>query len=70
MIASSTARFDIARFGAEGKRIRILYGGSANPRNAKELVGIANVDGLLVGGASLKAGDFLAIYGAYEQLHA
>jgi triosephosphate isomerase len=58
------------RFGAEGKNIRLLYGGSANPRNAGEIIGIADVNGLLVGGASLKAVDFLAIYGAYEQLHA
>jgi triosephosphate isomerase len=60
----------VARFGTDGKRTRILYGGSANPKNARDLIGIANVDGLLVGGASLKAADFLAIYGAYEQLHA
>jgi triosephosphate isomerase len=58
------------RFGAEGKNIRLLYGGSANPRNAGEIIGIADVNGLLVGGASLKAADFLAIYGAYEQLRA
>jgi triosephosphate isomerase len=60
----------VARFGADGKRTRILYGGSANPKNARDLIGIPNIDGLLVGGASLKAADFLAIYGAYEQLHA
>jgi triosephosphate isomerase len=60
----------VRRFGAEGQRIRILYGGSVNPTNARDLVGIANVNGLLVGGASLKAADFLAIYGAYEQLPA
>ena len=49
------------RFGAEGGRIRILYGGSVKPTNAAELMGIANVNGALVGGASLKAADFLAI---------
>jgi triosephosphate isomerase (TIM) len=49
------------RFGGEGARIRILYGGSVKPSNAKELMAVANVDGALVGGASLKAADFLAI---------
>jgi len=45
--------------------VRILYGGSVKPSNAKELLGIANVDGALVGGASLVASDFLGIAGAY-----
>lgn len=49
------------RFGAEGPGIRILYGGSVKPDNAAGLLAIANVDGALVGGASLKAADFLAI---------
>jgi triosephosphate isomerase len=49
------------RFGAEGGLIRILYGGSVKPTNAAELMGVANVNGALVGGASLKAADFLAI---------
>jgi triosephosphate isomerase (TIM) len=49
------------RFGAEGARIRILYGGSVKPSNAAELMAVANVNGALVGGASLKAVDFLAI---------
>src|SRR5471030_668569 len=53
------------RFGAEGGRIRILYGGSVKPANAKELLTIANVNGALVGGASLKAEDFLGIAGVY-----
>ena len=44
-----------------GARIRILYGGSVKPSNAAELMAIANVNGALVGGASLKAADFLAI---------
>jgi len=44
--------------------VRILYGGSVKPSNAAELLGVANVDGALVGGASLKAGDFLAIAAA------
>ena len=51
----------IARFRSEGARIRILYGGSVKPSNAKELMAVANVNGALVGGASLKAADFLAI---------
>ena len=50
-----------ARFGAPGSRIRILYGGSVKPSNAAELLALPNVDGALVGGASLKAEDFLAI---------
>jgi len=49
------------RFAGEGSRIRILYGGSVKPSNAAELMGVANVNGALVGGASLKAADFLAI---------
>jgi triosephosphate isomerase len=51
----------VARFGVEGARIRILYGGSVKPSNAAELMAVANVNGALVGGASLKAVDFLAI---------
>ena len=45
----------------EGGKIRILYGGSVKPSNAAELMAVANVNGALVGGASLKAADFLAI---------
>ena len=52
-------------YGAAGGKVRILYGGSVKPANAKELLGIDNVDGALVGGASLKAADFLAIAAAY-----
>ncbi len=51
----------IERFSGEGARMRILYGGSVKPSNARELMGVANVNGALVGGASLKAADFLAI---------
>ena len=50
-----------ARFNREGGRVRILYGGSVKPSNARELMAVANVNGALVGGASLKAADFLAI---------
>lgn len=53
------------RFGAEGGKVRILYGGSVKPSNAKELLGVPDVNGALVGGASLKADDFLAIAAAY-----
>ncbi|KIZ43461.1 MULTISPECIES: triose-phosphate isomerase [Rhodopseudomonas] len=49
------------RFGAAGTAIRILYGGSVKPSNAKELMAVPHVNGALVGGASLKAVDFLAI---------
>jgi triosephosphate isomerase len=50
------------RFGDESAGgVRILYGGSVKPSNAAELLGVDNVDGALVGGASLKAADFIAI---------
>lgn len=49
-------------FGSDvAEQIRIQYGGSVKPGNAKELLGQANIDGALVGGASLKADDFLGI---------
>jgi triosephosphate isomerase len=54
------------RFGAAGEGVRILYGGSVKPSNAKELLGIADVNGALVGGASLKAADFLGIAEVYR----
>jgi len=56
----------VARFGTEGEGIRILYGGSVKPANARELLHVADVDGALVGGASLKADEFLAIAGVYR----
>ncbi|MEP7030609.1 MAG: triose-phosphate isomerase [Pseudolabrys sp.] len=49
-----------------GAGIRILYGGSVKPSNAKELLSIPDVNGALVGGASLKADDFLGIAGVYR----
>jgi triosephosphate isomerase (TIM) len=52
------------RFGAEGQAMRILYGGSVKPDNARELMALPNVNGALVGGASLKGDDFLAIVAA------
>lgn len=51
----------VEHLGAEGNKVRILYGGSVNPTNAGEILSIKNVNGVLVGGASLKADDFYAI---------
>jgi len=48
-------------FGAEAVNIRILYGGSVKADNAAAILALPNVDGALIGGASLKAADFLAI---------
>jgi len=56
----------VARFGAGGQGTRILYGGSVNPTNCISLLEIENVDGALIGGASLKADDFLAIAATYR----
>jgi len=50
-----------ALLGAEGAKVRILYGGSVKPSNAAELLHVPDVDGALVGGASLKAADFVPI---------
>ncbi len=51
--------------GPSAARTRLLYGGSVKPSNCSELLTLDNVDGALVGGASLKAADFLAIAAAY-----
>ena len=57
----------VRRFGeAEGRAIRLLYGGSVKPGNAAEIFATDNVDGALVGGASLKAEDFSPIIKALE----
>jgi triosephosphate isomerase len=56
----------VERHGAAARAVRVLYGGSVKPSNAKELMTVANVDGALVGGASLKAEDFLGIAAAYR----
>ncbi len=53
-----------SRYGEAGEGARILYGGSVKPANAKELLAIDNVDGALVGGASLDPDEFLAITSA------
>jgi triosephosphate isomerase (TIM) len=55
----------VERCGHEGRLIRILYGGSVKPANAQELLTVADVNGALVGGASLKAEDFLGIAAVY-----
>jgi triosephosphate isomerase len=52
------------RLGPGGAAVRILYGGSVKPDNARELMAVPNVNGALVGGASLEADDFLAIVAA------
>jgi triosephosphate isomerase len=55
------------RFGAGvGRSMRLLYGGSVKPSNAAEIFAVSNVDGALVGGASLKAADFSGIITALE----
>lgn len=58
----------INRYGDTGNAIRLLYGGSVKPSNAEELMAISNVDGALVGGASLKSNDFLGICTAYKNI--
>ena len=55
------------RFGDDAGGIRILYGGSVKPSNAAEIFAVPNVDGALVGGASLKASDFGGIISALEK---
>jgi triosephosphate isomerase len=54
----------VERFGERGNMIRILYGGSVKPTNAREILDIENVNGALVGGASLLANDFYTIISA------
>lgn len=56
----------VSRHGPAAEAVRILYGGSVKPANARELMAIANVDGALIGGASLNADEFLAIAGVYS----
>jgi len=57
----------VERFGAAAAAIRLLYGGSVKPDNAAGLLGLQEVNGALVGGASLKAQDFLGICAACRQ---
>lgn len=58
----------VARFGDDGQKMRILYGGSMNGDNAAELLAVANVDGGLIGGASLTASKFEPILAAAQAL--
>lgn len=58
----------VQRYGSEGGRIRILYGGSVKASNAREIFSIPDVDGALVGGASLKAAEFVPIIAAAAAL--
>ncbi len=55
-----------SRCGDKAQTVRILYGGSVKPANAKSLLAVENVDGALIGGASLDASQFLAIAGVYR----
>jgi triosephosphate isomerase len=57
-----------SRFVKTGRNTRILYGGSVKPGNARDLLGVEDVDGALVGGASLNADEFLAIASVYRNL--
>jgi triosephosphate isomerase len=57
----------VERYGATGERVRILYGGSVKASNAAEIFAVADVDGALVGGASLKNSDFIPIVAAAAQ---
>jgi triosephosphate isomerase (TIM) len=63
-VHSYIRRTIVTRFGTTGEGVRLLYGGSVKPANAAELMRVDDVDGALVGGASLKAKEFLAIAAA------
>ncbi|MNL67583.1 Triosephosphate isomerase [compost metagenome] len=54
----------VDRFGERGATVQILYGGSLKPQNAREILALDNVNGGLVGGASLLAKDFATIISA------
>jgi len=58
----------VTALAGDGDRVRLLYGGSVKPGNAVELMGVNNVDGALVGGASLKAQDLLGIISSYKEI--
>ncbi len=66
MHAFARERIEARLGGGKSATARILYGGSVKPANARELMSVANVDGALVGGASLTAKDFMAIADAYR----
>jgi triosephosphate isomerase len=54
------------RFGRDARSIRILYGGSVKPDNARAILETAGVGGVLIGGASLSATDFMAIVNSHS----
>jgi triosephosphate isomerase len=58
----------LIRFKENGKNILIQYGGSVKPDNAKEILAIENVNGALIGGASLKVDSFMSIINAAQKL--
>jgi triosephosphate isomerase len=58
----------LERLGMDGGQLRVLYGGSVKPDNARSILALPNVNGALVGGASLKAEEFLAIIRAVKHL--
>jgi triosephosphate isomerase len=58
----------VERLGDEGSQLRILYGGSVKPANADSILNLPNVNGALVGGASLKWEEFLAIIRAVPRV--
>jgi triosephosphate isomerase (TIM) len=67
--AHAHIRAELSALSVSGSaKMRILYGGSVKPSNARELLSIDNVDGALVGGASLKSADFLGICDAYRAI--
>ena len=57
----------LARYGEAGRAVRLLYGGSVKPSNAAAIFAVPDVDGALVGGASLKAADFVPIVAALSE---
>ena len=59
----------VGRFGDSAQKIPLLYGGSMKPGNAAEILSLPDVNGGLIGGASLKASDFMAIYAAALSVH-
>ena len=62
----ATIRKHLMRRNRDGMKVRLLYGGSVSPKNGQEILALPNVDGALVGGASLKASDFRRIIGASQ----
>ena len=65
-IHKSIRKMIYKNIGKEALKISILYGGSVNPKNSKEILSLSDVDGALVGGASLKSKDFCKIIDSYN----